>query len=224
VSNRRQSAKNGNADAYRDHEIKIDDDSNVITFLHEVCCYKNCQTILRQCSTENRGVNQSNQKKMKPSCLPASMTRNQLYAYTELAFLSKTKNNGPVSQTRSSEPAADQRTRQSRTSEPAEAASRPAGPVRVGSVSRKQTCGRQSRILSEPAEDQRARRQSRISLSEPAADQRARQSRTSEPADSETSRARQSRISEPGGSRPAGPSESDSDQRVTVGSRAAGPS
>ena len=72
----------GNADAHRNHEIKIDDDSKVITFLYEVCCC-NCQTILRQGSTENRGVNQSNQKKMKPTCLPASMHQNQLYAYTE---------------------------------------------------------------------------------------------------------------------------------------------
>ena len=49
--------------------------------------------MLRQGSTENRGLNQSNQKNLKPSCLPASMTRNQLYACTEIVFLLKAKNN-----------------------------------------------------------------------------------------------------------------------------------
>ena len=82
-------AHNVNADAYRHHEIKIDDDLNVVTFLQTSCC-TNCQIIPRQDSTENRGVNQSNQQKWKPYVY---LTRNHLHSYTEIASLSRTKNN-----------------------------------------------------------------------------------------------------------------------------------
>ena len=67
------------------HEIKLDDDSYVITFLHKMCCYKNCQTTISLIQTtfnRNRSVNQSNQKKLKSSCLQGLMNRKQLY-YTQ---------------------------------------------------------------------------------------------------------------------------------------------
>ena len=42
LSNQRQSAKNVIANAHLHHEIKIDDDLNVVAFLHEASCYKIC--------------------------------------------------------------------------------------------------------------------------------------------------------------------------------------
>ena len=82
LSNQRQYAKNGKANALtgRHHEIKLDDDPkipNINTSLRECLAARQFLEIVQQ----KKGENPSNQQKLKHFCLAASMIRNQTFLH-----------------------------------------------------------------------------------------------------------------------------------------------
>ncbi len=79
LSNQRQNAENGSGNALRYHEIKLDDDPNIVTSLRGCLAVRMLRQFLDIFQRNTKGANPSNQPKLKHSCLAASMIGNQTF-------------------------------------------------------------------------------------------------------------------------------------------------